>query len=82
LSDIFDLEFVEPLASQVRDNMQASKSLIFFVRLGRKVRPDDLLQPIGEELSELRHVGADRSAACLVLEPEPCLLGGFVGLGP
>jgi hypothetical protein len=80
LPNVLDLELVEPLMAKVRIDVQTGEQLIRLVRLGCEVRLDDLFQPIREKVAELGYAGADRSAACLVPELEPCPLSGFVGL--
>ena len=71
LPNVLDLELVEPLMAKVRIDVQTGEQLVRLVRLGRKVRLDDLSQPVGEEVAELGYVGAYRSAACLIPELEP-----------
>jgi hypothetical protein len=49
LPDVLDLELVEPLAAQVRNDVKPGERLILLVRLRREIRFDYLFQPVGEE---------------------------------
>ena len=60
--------------------MQTNEQLIRLVCLGCQVRLDDLFKPVREEVAKLGYVGANRSAACLVPELEPCPPSGVIGL--
>ena len=61
LPDVLDLELVDSLLPQMRNDVQTNEQLIRLVCLGCQVRLDDVFKPVREEVAKLGCVGADRS---------------------